>query len=91
MVTFNDGAVSEVRRLARREFARSFDPRDWYARDDDREDRGDTEARVMWVFRLIAWMFAVGFFTPDREWVEDERFPTRNEAALRVHYLNGGT
>ena len=94
--------VDQVRKLARREFARSFDPREWYTWDDDIEDtggvrepsgpdvRGVTEARVMWVYLIIAGMFVVGFFTPSKEWVEDTVHGSQDEAAARVHYLNGG-
>ena len=87
MVSVNEATI----KLARQEFARSFDPREWYERDDDHpEDRGNTEAGIMWVYRLIAGAFVVGFFTPAKEWVEESRHPTGELAASRVHWLNGG-
>ena len=75
----------------RKELGRSFNPRQWYVMDDD-ESTNDVhvEDKIMWVYRLMAGMFVVGFFTPDREWVQDQPFPTQEQAAARVHWLNGG-
>lgn len=35
--------------------------------------------------------FTVGHYSPDGEWHPDSDHPTSEQAAKRVHYLNGGT
>lgn len=35
-------------------------------------------------------LWTVGFYDPSGEWHPDSDFATREEAAKRVHYLNGG-
>ena len=35
-------------------------------------------------------LWTVGFFSPDGEWHTDSDHDTRESAAERVHYLNGG-
>lgn len=35
-------------------------------------------------------LYTVGFYTPEGEWKTDSDWDTREEAAERVHYLNGG-
>lgn len=35
-------------------------------------------------------LFTVGFYTPKGEWVPDSDHDSKEEAAKRVHYLNGG-
>lgn len=48
----------------------------------------------MWVYR--EWKengetrFTVGYFMPDKTWVPDSTWDTRDKAAARVNYLNGG-
>ena len=34
-------------------------------------------------------LYTVGFYTPDGEWITDSDHDTRENAAKRVHYLNG--
>lgn len=34
--------------------------------------------------------YTVGFYTPQGEWVAESDWPTAQEAAERVNYLNGG-
>jgi len=69
--------------------ARSFAPADWF-RDGDRPQGGDKEERLMWVYREAGGRWEVGFYDPEGEWHEDSWHRTRQEAAARVHYLNGG-
>lgn len=38
---------------------------------------------------LNSW--SVGFYDPNRKWIEESIHPTSEDAAARVHYLNGGT
>lgn len=48
---------------------------------------------LMWVYQSMSdGTFQVGYFmpTPSREWVPDGSYATREEAAARVNYLNGG-
>lgn len=35
-------------------------------------------------------LYTVGFYSPDGKWNPDSDHSTREEAAARVHYLNGG-
>jgi hypothetical protein len=35
-------------------------------------------------------LWTVGFYTPTGEWVPESDHATSEEAARRVHYLNGG-
>ncbi len=35
-------------------------------------------------------LWTVGFYTPEGEWITDSDHSVREEAAARVHYLNGG-
>lgn len=35
--------------------------------------------------------YTVGFYDPDGEWVPETDHGTVNEAASRVHWLNGGS
>lgn len=70
--------------------ARSFTPRQWY--DIEPDDDEDTEDFPMWVYRLVAEnRWSVGYWTPDKVWVEDSVHDSRARAAARVHYLHGGT
>jgi len=36
------------------------------------------------------YVYAVGFYDPRREWIVESEWPIREQAAARVHYLNGG-
>lgn len=49
----------------------------------------------MWVFKLdmrgqFAGLFLVGFYEPKGSFVHTEEYKEREEAANRVHFLNGG-
>lgn len=45
----------------------------------------------MYVYiRSEANLYTVGFFTPDGEWIAESDWDSRDGAALRVHWLNGG-
>lgn len=45
----------------------------------------------MWVYlESEDGLFTVGFFDPDGEWHPETDWGTREEAAERVRYLNGG-
>lgn len=49
----------------------------------------------MWVFRVVSVgfgrdVYSVGFFSPDGVWNPEGDQETREAAAARVHYLNGG-
>lgn len=44
-----------------------------------------------WVYvRSESHLFTVGFYDPDGKWHPDSDHETSEEAAKRVHYLNGG-
>lgn len=44
-----------------------------------------------WVYILSEPnLWTVGFYSPDGEWHSDSDWGKREEAAARVHYLNGG-
>ena len=79
--------------LWREMVARSWSPREWWGGRDEPDDpapepQGET---LMWVFwPQPTGQFTVGFYNPDRAWVEDSVWPTKDQAAARVNYLNGG-
>jgi hypothetical protein len=35
-------------------------------------------------------LWTVGFYDPQGKWVPESDWPTKEEAAARVHWLNGG-
>lgn len=67
--------------------AQSFAPEEWYDRDYPRP-----RVRAVWVFMKIEQgRYEVGFFGPGGQWhPEDGVYPTKDSAAERVNYLNGG-
>jgi hypothetical protein len=45
----------------------------------------------MYIYRRTeANLWTVGFYTPVGEWVPESDWGTKEEAADRVHWLNGG-
>jgi anaerobic selenocysteine-containing dehydrogenase len=76
--------------------ARSWQPRDWFAGVDDRDDdrRGITEGKVMWVYskstNTKGISYLVGYFDPQGAWHQESEWDRREDAAARVNYLNGG-
>ena len=44
----------------------------------------------MWVYRQNNRYWEVGYYAPDKTWVQDGVYSTQGEAAERVHWLNGG-
>lgn len=36
-------------------------------------------------------LWTVGFYAPDGEWQSESDHTSKEDAAARVHYLNGGT
>lgn len=86
--------------------ARSFEPRQWFDRedDDDDDDAGAEEATVgsegfrMWVYRRVedkggGVRYEVGYYSPAGEWNLDSIHSERQRefALRRVNYLNGGS
>ena len=47
----------------------------------------------MYVYRQFkdAGVWTVGFYDPEGEWIPESDHTTTEDAAARVHYLNGGT
>ena len=44
-----------------------------------------------WVYiRSESHLWTVGFFDPNGKWHTDNDWTSREDAAKRVHYLNGG-
>lgn len=44
-----------------------------------------------WVYiRSERELYTVGFYKPDGTWEAESDYPTPDEAAARVHWLNGG-
>jgi hypothetical protein len=70
---------------------RSFHPSQWYT-ESRPDDLGNEypEDRVMYVYRSAGETWQVGFYTPHGDWVSDSEYPLRDDAAQRVHWLNGG-
>lgn len=49
------------------------------------------EGTMTWVYlRSEPNLYTVGFYSPDGGWNTDYDYATKDEAAKRVHYLNGG-
>ncbi len=79
-------------------FRRCFQPRQWFGCDGEPDPFVlKEEDSLMWVYRPIkdnsglgSDHYEVGFFTPDGQWVGDSTHETREGAAARVNYLNGG-
>ena len=45
----------------------------------------------MWVYiKTESNLWTVGFYSPDGKWNTDSDWATRETAAERVHWLNGG-
>jgi len=46
----------------------------------------------MWVYRRteIISLWAVGYYTPNGDWVIENCYDSREKAARMVNYLNGG-
>lgn len=66
--------------------AKSFHPREWYEGDDD-----GPEVTLMWVYRRTEpQLYTVGFYDPQGVWCPESDHDTREQAADRVHWLNGG-
>ena len=69
---------------------RSFRPLQWFDEDDPPE--GFTEDTMMWVHRKVGDKWQVGYYTPDKVWVpEDKEYDSEQEAAQRLHFIHGGT
>ena len=49
----------------------------------------------MWVYMRTEFdpyeLYTVGFYSPNGKWHTDSDWDTKEEAANRVHWLNGGT
>lgn len=37
------------------------------------------------------YVYTVGFYAPDGEWMPESDYNDKQEAAARVHFLNGGS
>ena len=45
----------------------------------------------MWIYKMNNfYTYEVGYYTPDKDWVIDSYWGTKDLAAKRVNYLNGG-
>ena len=46
---------------------------------------------AQWVYkRTEPGLYTVGFYDPNGKWYTESDWPSSEEAAQRVHYLNGG-
>lgn len=73
--------------------AQSFHPRQWFERDDDRFDSVEPgrEETLMWVYKKTEpTLYTVGYYDPSGEWHPEGDYPSKDAAAQRVHFLNGG-
>lgn len=83
----------EQQRLWNELIERSFHPSEWFSYDlDDWGDvQQDRKGVIMWVYRVNDDnLHEVGYWTPDKEWVADSQWRSKEDAAQRVHWLNGG-
>lgn len=69
--------------------SRSWSPRDWFD-EGQRPELDDHRGGIMFVFRPNGDKWETGYYTPDRIWVADQIWDTKEEATNRVHWLNGG-
>jgi hypothetical protein len=71
--------------------ARSFEPNQWYVRDDSRSDTSSGGFH-MWVYRFDKGreLYAIGYYDPQGNWFEDSTTASKSDAVKRVHWLNGG-
>jgi hypothetical protein len=68
--------------------AQSFHPSQWFTgeRDPDTPD-----VKGMWVYQCIPGCgYVIGYYAPNGDFVEESRDNSREAAAERVHWLNGG-
>lgn len=59
-------------------------------RDIDRAILRELEARMYVYVKSEPQLWTVGFYRPDGSWESESDYTSREEAAERVHYLNGG-
>ena len=80
---------------------RCFQPRQWFRGDGDFDPNVlSEEESLMWVYRKldeslqeklnVKGNYCVGYFMPDGTWQTDSCYESKEEAAARVRYLNGG-
>lgn len=56
------------------------------------ENGSQENRRMTWVYiRSEPGLYTVGFYSPDGKWHGDSDHESVDEAAKRVHYLNGGS
>lgn len=69
-----------------------FQPRQWFVGDGEPDPFVvPEEDAFMWVYRVTEdGRYAVGYYAPDGTWFTESHYGTKDEAAARVRYLNGG-
>lgn len=70
-----------------------FQPRQWSIEDGEPDPFVIAdEDSFMWVYRenVKTGEYDVGYYSPDGDWTTDSSYSTRELAAARVNYLNGG-
>ena len=73
-----------------KEYRKCFQPRWWFSAEGEPSPFIDEEDMLMWVYKRVGDTFQVGYFGPDGQWFADGDFSTKEAAAARVRYLNGG-
>lgn len=88
--TKSSSAMSRAEeQLWRTMLSKSWEPRQWWDRDDNVPTH--SEGKIMWVYRETEkGLWTVGYYTPGGEWHTDSDHSSKEAAAQRVHYLNGG-
>jgi hypothetical protein len=78
---------------------KSWNPRQWFEDGDspatDDTSQYELENKIMWVYRRSQKdygfsSYEVGYYAPDKTWNSDSDGLTKEQAASRVHFLNGG-
>lgn len=74
---------------------RCFQPRQWFTEDNHPDPFTlNEEEMFMWVYRATRECtdggFEVGYYAPDGTWYQDGLYDSRELAAARVRFLNGG-
>ena len=84
----------DLRRKWREMLAKSREVYGTWEPNDDLPKQLDMEDLIMWKYKQMQigsdFLFIVGWYDPSGEWHADLSYSSRDDAAARVHYLNGG-
>jgi hypothetical protein len=92
-----DNMTPKERRQWQEMLVKSHEPRGCWEPDDPllpTHQQLDREDKIMWKYKQMQigadFLYVVGWYDPKGEWHADLSYSSREDAAARVHYLNGG-